>query len=68
MVTMPRACPECGVAGGEPHVQPCSFQQRCKAAGGPLLKWLADLPAVYERLKAQAAASAATNDRLDEAA
>ena len=23
MVVMPRCCPECGAAGGEPHVQPC---------------------------------------------
>jgi hypothetical protein len=23
MFVMPRACPECGAAGGEPHVQPC---------------------------------------------
>jgi hypothetical protein len=68
MVTMPRACPECGATGGEPHVQPCSFQQRYEAASGPLLEWLASLPAVYERLKAQAATGAAANDGFDKAA
>jgi hypothetical protein len=54
--------------GGEPHVQPCSFQQRYEAGSGPLLEWLASLPAVYERLKAQAATGAAANDGFDKAA
>jgi DNA-binding winged helix-turn-helix (wHTH) protein len=52
---MPRACPECGAAGGEPHVQPCSFHRRYEAALDPLIEWLASLPAEYERLKARAA-------------
>ena len=54
MFVMPRACPDCGAAGGEPHVQPCSFQQRYEAARGPLFEWIASLPAEYERLKARA--------------
>ena len=53
MSSMPRACPECGAAGGEAHVQSCSFDRRYEAAGTPLIEWLADLPAVYERLKAR---------------
>ena len=65
MVTMPRACPECGAASGERHVQPCSFQQRYEIASGALVEWLASLPAVYERLKADAAASAGANDKFD---
>jgi len=68
MFVMPRACPECGAAGGKPHVQPCSFHQRYEAARGPLIEWLASLPAEYERLKARAAADAVANDRFDEAA
>ena len=58
MSAMPRRCPECGATGGEPHVQPCSFHQRYEAASGPLVEWLAGLPAEYERLKARAAADA----------
>ena len=65
MVVMPRCCPECGAAGGEPHVEPCSFHQRYEAARGPLIEWLARLPAKYERLKACAAADAVANDRFD---
>ena len=65
---MPRSCPECGAAGGEPHVQPCLFQQRYEAARGPLFEWLASLSAEYERLKARAAAGAVANDRFDESA
>jgi hypothetical protein len=65
---MPRQCPECGAAGGEPHAQPCSFQQRYEAAGGPLLEWILSLPAEYERLKTRAAMSAAANHGFDEAA
>ena len=61
MLAMPRRCPECGATGGDPHVQPCSFQQRYDAAGGPLAEWLASLPAEYERLKAIAAASRVAN-------
>jgi len=68
MSVMPRACPECGAAGGEPHVQRCSFHQRYEAARGPLIEWLASLPAEYERLKANAAANAVANDRVDESA
>ena len=68
MVTMPRACPECGAAGGEPHVEPCSFQQRYDAARGPLAEWLASLPAEYERLKARAAADADARYGVDGAA
>ena len=65
---MPKACPECNAAGGEPHVQPCSFQQRYEAARGPLLEWLVSLSEVYEQLKARAAANAVADDRFDEAA
>jgi hypothetical protein len=48
---MPKACPECGVAGGEPHQRSCSFGRRFDAAGTPLVEWLASLPAIYEQLK-----------------
>ena len=58
MIVMPRRCPECGAAGGEPHVQPCSFHHRYEAACSPLVEWLASLPVEYERLKARAAANA----------
>ena len=68
MFAMPRRCPECGAAGGEPHVQPCSFHQRYEAASGPLVEWLASLPAEYERLKARAAAGAVATGAFDEAA
>jgi hypothetical protein len=68
MVVMPRSCPECGAAGGEPHVQPCSFHQRYEAACGPLFAWLASLPAEYERLKARAAADAVAHEGSNEAA
>jgi len=68
MFVMPRACPECGAAGGEPHVQSCSFHQRYEAARGPLIEWLAWLPAEYERLKARAVAEAVADDRFDESA
>lgn len=67
MSAMPLRCPECGAAAGEVHVQPCAFDQRYQAACGPLLKWLAGLPAEYERLKARAAADAVTSRVLDEA-
>jgi hypothetical protein len=63
MVVMPRSCPECGAAGGQPHVPPCSFHQRYEAACGPLLAWLASLPAEYERLKARAAADAVAHEQ-----
>ncbi len=68
MFVMPRACPECRATGGEPHVQPCSFHQRYEAARGPLIEWLAGLPAEYERLKARAAAGAVAHDRFDQLA
>jgi hypothetical protein len=68
MVAMPRQCPECGVAAGERHVQPCSFRQRYEAACGPLFAWLASLPAEYERLKARAAADAVAHEGSNEAA
>jgi len=55
MSLMPRACPECGAAGGEPHVEPCSFERRWRAADSPLAEWLANLPEEYERLKAREA-------------
>jgi hypothetical protein len=58
MYTMPSGCPECAAAAGEPHVAPCSFQQRYEAALSPLVEWLAGLPAEYERLKARAATNA----------
>jgi hypothetical protein len=54
MVVMPSTCPECGASGGEPHVQPCSFQETYDAARNPLIEWLVSLPAEYERLKANA--------------
>lgn len=62
MFLMPRACPECGAAGGEPHAPACSFQQRYEAASGPLIQWLASLPAEYERLKGRAATDATARD------
>ena len=68
MFVMPRECPACEAAGGEPHVQQCSFHQRYEAASGPLIEWLARLPAEYERLKARAAADAVANDRFNESA
>jgi hypothetical protein len=58
---MPRACPECGAAGGEPHAIPCTFDARYRAARGPLFEWLASLPEEYERLKARAAGRAAVD-------
>ena len=61
MIAMPRRCPECGATGGNPHVEPCSFQQRYEAASSPLAEWLASLPAEYARLKASAAASRVAN-------
>ena len=65
MVTMPIACPECGAAGGEAHLQRCCFQQRYEAARGPVLEWLVGLPAEYERLKARAAADALASRVLE---
>ena len=65
---MPKVCPECGAAGGEPHVQSCSFHQRYEAARGPLFARLASLPAEYERLKARAAADAVAHEGSNEAA
>jgi hypothetical protein len=55
-------------AGGEPHVRPCSFHQRYEAVNGPLVEWLASLPAEYERLKTRAAAGAVATGGFDEAA
>ena len=54
MAVMPSACPECGAAGGEPHVQPCSFQQRYEAGCNTVNEWLLSLHAEYARLKANA--------------
>src|SRR6476620_12388779 len=68
VLTMPRQCPECGAAAGEPHIQPCSFHQRYEAASGPLVEWLASLPAEYERLKARAAGNHVANVGFDEVA
>ena len=69
MLPMPRGCPECGAAASEPHVHPCSFQERYQAAArSPLFEWLASLPAEYERLKALSAANAVSNRRFHEAA
>jgi hypothetical protein len=68
MVVMPRCCPECGAAGGEPHVQPCLFNQRYEAACGPLFAWLASLPAEYQRLKTRTAADAVAHEASNEAA
>jgi hypothetical protein len=34
MSVMPRACPECGSSGGEPHVQQCSLHSRYEAPAG----------------------------------
>lgn len=67
MFAMPRRCPECGAAGGEPHFEPCSFHQLYEAARSPLVEWLASLPAEYERLKARAAAGAVATGGLDDA-
>jgi hypothetical protein len=67
MDPMPLRCPECGAAAGDLHVEPCSFHQRYQAACGPLLEWLANLPAEYERLKARAEADAVANGVFDEA-
>jgi hypothetical protein len=67
MYAVPLKCPECGSAAGELHVQPCSFRQRYEAARGPLVEWLASLPAEYERLKARAAADAVASRVQDEA-
>ena len=65
MYATPRKCPECGVAADEPHVHPCSFHERYEAAKrGPLIDWLASLPAHYERLKARVVA----NEPFDQAA
>ena len=64
MLMMPRACPECGAAGGETHVQPCAFQEKYEATRGPLIEWLAKLPAEYERLKARAAADTVRSNRF----
>lgn len=68
MVVMPCACPECGAAAGEPHVQPCSFHQRYEAASSPLVEWLASLPAEYQRLKERAVADAVARHGFDESA
>jgi hypothetical protein len=69
MLAVPRGCPECGAAAGEPHVAPCSFHERYQAvARSPLVEWLASLPGEYERLKARAAANAGSNERFVEAA
>jgi len=62
MLAMPRQCPECGAAAGEPHVRPCSFHQRYEAALGPLIERLAGLPAACERLEARATADAVAVD------
>ena len=62
MLAASQGCPECGAAAGEPH-DLCSFQRRYEAARGPLIEWLAGLPAEYERLKARAA----TDDRFTQA-
>ena len=60
MAVMPSACPECGAAGGEPHVQPCSFQQTYEAGRNPLIEWLVSLHAEYARLKAHARGTRST--------
>jgi hypothetical protein len=58
MFATPRGCPECGAAAGQPHLYSCSFYERYEAASrGPLVEWLAALPAEYERLKARAVAN-----------
>ena len=54
VTVLPSACPECGAAGGEPHVQPCSFQQRYEAGCNTLNEWLMSLHTEYARLKANA--------------
>ena len=66
MDVMPSACPECGVAGGEPHVQPCSFQEKYEAACSPLIEWLMNLHAEYDRLKANARRTQATTSTAGE--
>jgi hypothetical protein len=68
MIAMPRQCPECAAGPGEAHVHPCSFHQRYEAARGPLVEWLAGLPAEYERLKARAPSHAVVWGRFDEPA
>jgi hypothetical protein len=58
MYAMPQGCPECGTAAGQPHVDACSFHERYEAAArGPLIEWLASLPAEYARLQVRAAAN-----------
>ena len=58
MFAAPPGCPECGAAAGQPHSRACSFHERYEAAGrGPVIEWLASLPAEYERLKARAVAN-----------
>ena len=66
MVVMPSACPECGAAGGEPHVQPCSFQERYEAARTPLIEWLVSLHAEYAHLKANARRTQSTTPTAGE--
>ena len=66
MPAMPKACPECGAAGGEPHVQPCSYHQWYEVACGPQGAWHSTLPSKCERLKARAATDAATHEGSNE--
>jgi len=54
MALMPSACPDCGAPGGEPHVQPCSYEETHETGRSSVAEWLVGLHAEYARLKANA--------------
>ncbi len=61
------ACPDCGAHSSAPHAHWCSSCRRHEPPHGPLLQWLASLPAEYERLKAHEAACTASLQWADQA-